>query len=148
MSFDTQNADSFFSTSILGITEFAFQTGNLFLLIRGVITGATNRDIARLPEILQPFCQSAVTHTEILSTATNTKLFVIEIILDCVQFKLFVMLLCYNEILLQYDTSIVSYIVYLEFSHFDLHYLYTTPINSQGIQCGTIHLRYNWRARF
>ena len=57
-------------------------------------------------------------------TATNPKLFVIEIILDCIQFKLFVMLLCHNEILLQYDISIVSCIVYLEFSHFDLHYLY------------------------
>lgn len=55
---------------------------NLFLLIRGVITGATHRDIARLPEILQPFCQSAVTYTEILSTATNTKFFMIKIVLD------------------------------------------------------------------
>src|SRR5699024_6757780 len=91
-----------------------------------VITGTTNRDIARLPEVLQPFCQSAVTHTEILGTTTNTKLLVIEIILDCIQFKLFVMLLCHNEILLQYDTSIVSCIVYLEFSHFDLHYLYSS----------------------
>jgi len=36
------------------------------------------------------------------------------------------MLLCHNEILLQYDTSIVSLIVYLEFSHFDLHYLYSS----------------------
>lgn len=36
------------------------------------------------------------------------------------------MLLCHNEILLQYDTSIVSCIVYLEFSHFDLHYLYSS----------------------
>jgi len=35
-------------------------------------------------------------------------------------------LLCHNEILLQYDTSIVSCIVYLEFSHFDLHYLYSS----------------------
>ena len=52
----------------------------------------------------------------------------IEIILDCIQFKLFVMLLCHNEILLQYDTSIISCIVYLEFSHFDLHYLYTSTI--------------------
>ncbi|OUN70062.1 hypothetical protein B5G11_06900, partial [Drancourtella sp. An57] len=38
----------------------------------------------------------------------------------------FVMLLCHNEILLQYDISIISCIVYLEFSHFDLHYLYTS----------------------
>ena len=38
------------------------------------------------------------------------------------------MLLCHNEILLQYDTSIISCIVYLEFSHFDLHYLYTSTI--------------------
>ena len=103
---------------------------NLFLLIRGVITGATHRDIARLPEILQPFCQSAVTYAEVLSTATNTKLFVIEIILDCIQLKLFVMLLCHNEILLQYNTSIVSCIVYLEFSHFDLQYLDTSTIVS------------------
>ena len=36
------------------------------------------------------------------------------------------MLLCYKEILLQPDTSIVSRIVYLEFSHFDLHYLYSS----------------------
>lgn len=55
--------------------------GNLFLLIRSVITGAMNRDISRLPEILQPFRQSAVTYTEILSTATNTKLFMIKIVL-------------------------------------------------------------------
>lgn len=61
-----------------------------------------------------------------LGTTTNAKLFVVEIILDCIQFKLFVMLLCHNEILLQYDTSIVSLIVYLEFSHFDLHYLYSS----------------------
>ena len=61
-----------------------------------------------------------------MGTTTNTKLLVIEIILDCIQFKLFVMLLCHNEILLQYDTSIVSCIVYLEFSHFDLHYLYSS----------------------
>lgn len=54
------------------------------------------------------------------------QLFMILVVLDCIKFKLFVMLLCHNEILLQYDTSIVSLIVYLEFPHFDLHYLYSS----------------------
>ena len=98
----------------------------LFVPIRSVITGTADRDISRLPKILQPFGQSAVTHTKILGTAANTKFLVIEIVLDSIQFKLFVMLLCRNEILLLYDTSIVSYIVYLGFSHFDLHYLYSS----------------------
>ena len=75
-------------------------------------------------------------------TATNPKLFVIEIILDCIQFKLFVMLLCHNEILLQYDISIVSCIVYLEFSHFDLHYLYhylyTSTKTSKNKYCNLV----------
>ena len=62
----------------------------------------------------------------------NTKLFVIEIVLDGIQFKLFVMLLCHNAILLQYDT-IVSFIVYLEFSYFDLHYLYSSITGSDMI---------------
>ena len=46
------------------------------------------------------FGESAVTYTEILSTATDTKFLVIEIVLDGIQFKLFVMLICHNEILL------------------------------------------------
>ena len=71
-------------------------------------------------------CQGAVTYTEILGTATNTKILVIEIILDFIQFKLFVMLICHNVILLQHDTSIVSCIVYWKFSHFGLHYLYSS----------------------
>ncbi len=35
-----------------------------------------------------------------MSTATDTKFLVIEIVLDGIQFKLFVMLICHNEILL------------------------------------------------
>ena len=81
------------------------------MLIRSVIIGTTDGDISGLLKILQPFDQSTVTHTKILNTATNTKFLVIEIILNSIQFKLFVMLLCHNEILLQYDISIVSYIV-------------------------------------
>ena len=107
-----------------------FSTSSASWALRSVITGATDRDISRLPEILQPLRQSAVTYTKILGTATNAKLLVIEIVLDSIQLKLFVMLLCHNEILLQYDTSIVSLIVYLEFSHFDLYYLYSsTTVN-------------------
>ena len=100
--------------------------GDFFLLIGSIVAGAADRDITRFPKDLQPFGESAVTYTEILSAATDTKFLVIEIVLDSIQFKLFVMLICPNEILLQYDTSIVSYIVYLEFSHFDLYYLYSS----------------------
>ena len=92
--------------------------GNLFLLIRSVITGAMNRDISRLPEILQPFRQSAVTYTEILSTATNTKLFMIKIVLDWIQFKPFVMLLCimrssFKTILLLYHLLLIGNLLIL-----------------------------------
>ena len=81
-------------------------------------------NITKFPENLQLFCESAVAYTEILSVATDAKFLVVEIILNSIQFKLFVMLICRNEIFLQYDTSIISLSVYLEFSHFDLHYLY------------------------
>ena len=107
--------------------------GDFFLLIGSIVAGAADRDITRFPKDLQPFGESAVTYTEILSAATDTKFLVIEIVLDSIQFKLFVMLICHNEILLQYDTSIVSYIVYLEFSHFDLYYLYSSTTTTESV---------------
>ena len=50
----------------------------------------------------------------------------IKIVLNRIQFKLFVMLLCHNEILLQNLASIVSSIAYWEFSHFHLYYFYSS----------------------
>ena len=46
--------------------------GDFFLLIGSIVAGAADRDITRFPKDLQPFGESAVTYTEILSAATDT----------------------------------------------------------------------------
>ena len=55
------------------------------------------------------------------------QLFMILVVLDCIKFKLFVMLLCHNEILLQH-VSIVPCLYIFGTSHFDLYYLYSSTI--------------------
>jgi len=47
------------------------------------------------------------------------------IVLDGIQFKLFVKMFCHDKFLLQYDTFIVSLIDGMKSSHFDLYYLYS-----------------------
>ena len=47
------------------------------------------------------------------------------VVLDGIKFKLFVMLLCHNEILLQH-VSIVPCLYIFGTSHFDLYYLYSS----------------------
>ena len=47
------------------------------------------------------------------------------VVLDCIKFKLFVMLLCHNEILLQH-VYIVPCLYIFGTSHFDLYYLYSS----------------------
>ena len=53
------------------------------------------------------------------------------VVLDCIKFKLFVMLLCHNEILLQH-VSIVPCLYIFGTSHFDLYYLYSSTNHSNS----------------
>ena len=50
------------------------------------------------------------------------------IVLDGIQFKLFVKMFCHDKFLLQYDTFIVSLIDGMKSSHFDLYHLYSNTI--------------------
>ena len=47
------------------------------------------------------------------------------IVLDGIQFKLFVKMFCHDKFLLQYDTFIVSLSDGMKSSQFDLYYLYS-----------------------
>ena len=55
------------------------------------------------------------------------------IVLDGIQFKLFVKMFCHDKFLLQYDTFIVSLIDGMKSSHFDLYYLYSNTKNTPYI---------------
>ena len=58
-------------------------------------------------------------------TADQSQFTVIMIVLDGIQFKMFVKMFCHDKFLLQYDTFIVSLIDGMKSSHFDLYYLYS-----------------------
>ena len=55
------------------------------------------------------------------------------IVLDGIQFKLFVKMFCHDKFLLQYDTFIVSLIDGMKSSHFDLYYLYSNTKKLAGL---------------
>ena len=60
------------------------------------------------------------------------------VVLDCIKFKLFVMLFCHNELLLQH-VFIVSCFAMFEISHFGLYYLYSSINDSIRFDWGSVY---------
>lgn len=126
--------------NILSIKEFPFQASNFFSTHRkrncqnhrrGYLLSDPQKSLNHFFWMLY--------HTKILGAITNTKFLMFQIMLNCIQFKLFIMLLCHHKILLRYDASI-SYNIYWKFSHFDSHIL-VPFIPKVSVPCrGLIHL--------
>ena len=94
------------------------------------------RDISRLPEILQPFGESAVAYTEILGTATNTPILVIEIVLNasslnCLSCCFAIMRSSFNTMLLLYHALSIGIFLILTCSI----YILTPKINPIRFIC-------------